>query len=95
MYADMAFQANKDSFARRAAASHFSTALHAYIDGREKAYAVHDATREIAALFGPSAALAVKMIGDMMRLDADDPRRLRLVTEAVQLVERQTRRDHD
>lgn len=91
----MAFRTDSDAFARSAAASHLSETLNAYLDGQEKAYAVTWAIGEIEALFGLSAALPVKMLRDMMRLDADDPRHVRLVSEAVQLIERQLRGDHD
>lgn len=91
----MAFTTHKGDFARRAAVDHLATVLQAYMDGREKLYAVHDALREIRVLFADSAALPLDLIRQALALDPDDTRRLRLVTEAVQLIDRQTRGDFD
>lgn len=88
----MAFQSGKVDFARRSAANHMAQTLHAFIDGREKAYAVHDAIREIEALFGGSAALPLRQIRTLMDLDADRyEERYRLVTGALQMIDRQMR----
>lgn len=89
---DMAFRTDGHEFARTEAACHLSKTLNAYLDGQEKAYALTWAIGEIEALFGVAGTLPVKMLRDMMQLHADDPRRLREATEAVQMIERQLRK---
>lgn len=92
----MAFRADKDSFARSAAVDHFAKTLQAYIDGSEKGYALDFAVSEIRALFAASGTLALELVGRMRATDPDDyDTRKSLITEAVQLIDRQTRRDWD
>lgn len=90
----MAFTTGKHRFARRAAAAYAAETLAAYLQGRERAYAVHDALRELEALFGEGAVLPVRLVRQAMALPLDDEDgRAALFTQALDMIGRQTRAD--
>lgn len=90
----MAFCNEKNEHARRSAALHAETVLFAYLDGKEKAYAVRDAMREVEALFREGAALFVSLVDRALAADPDDyDFRLALLTRAVEQLDRQVRGD--
>lgn len=92
----MAFTPSPERFARRQALDHAEKTLMAYLDGREKLYAVRFAVRELEALFHDGAKLPAALIAEAVKLDPDDEeRRLKLVTEALDLIGRQVRADRN
>lgn len=92
----MAFTASPETFARRQAFQHAETTLAAYLQGREKLYAVQSAVHELRALFHEGAALPAALIAQAVTLDPDDEAaRLALVTRALDLIGRQVRADQD
>ena len=92
----MAFTPSPERFARRAAASYAADTLAAWLQGREKDYAVQDALRELRALFHEGAAQPCRLILDAMRLSPDDEdARAALVTRALDMIDRQARADRD
>lgn len=92
----MAFIASPERFSRRRAARHAAETLAAWLQGREKAYAVHDALHELRALFHEGAAIPCRLVLDAMNLSPDDEQgRAALVTRALDMIDRQTRADTD
>ncbi|KZC03472.1 hypothetical protein AU375_00275 [Methylobacterium radiotolerans] len=90
----MAFCNEKNEHARRSAALHAETVLFAYLNGKEKEYAVRDAMREVEALFREGAALAVSLVNRALATDPDDyEARFALLTRAVEMLDRQVRGD--
>lgn len=91
---DMAFCNEKNEHARVSAARHAETVLFAYLDGKEKAYAVQDAMREVRALFHEGAEQFSSLVTRALAADPDDYEfRLMLLTKAVELLDRQVRGD--
>ncbi len=89
----MAFTESPETFARHQALRHAETVLAAYLQGREKLYAVQDAVRELRALFHDGASLPAALIGRAVDLDPDDEERHALITEALDMIARQVRAD--
>lgn len=90
--ANMAFAPYKTAFARRSAATYAAKTLAAYLQGQERAYAVHDVLNELQALFHAGAILPCQLIRDGLACE-DEDRRAALFDEAVQMIERQVRGD--
>lgn len=90
----MAFTTGKDRFARRSAATYAADTLAAYLQGRERAYAVHDALQELRALFHEGAIIPCRLVLDGLAHPDEDVRAV-LFTEAMQMIERQARSDTD
>lgn len=94
--ANMAFIPSPERFARAAALQHAETTLAAYLQGREKEYAVRDAVSELQALFGPGAVQPTRLIETALQTPPDaEETRLRLVTEALDMIGQQVRADRD
>lgn len=92
LYKDMAFSPDKARHARKAAAGHASEVLAAFLQGREKAYAVRIVMKEIEALFGAGAIQSLQLVEVAMALE-DEERRASLMEKAMELVMRQVRGD--
>jgi hypothetical protein len=88
---DMAFAPYKDQFARRAAASYAAETLAAYLQGRERAYAVQDVLNEFQALFGLGAKLPVELIRQGLALPHEDDRVASYFAKAMHMIEKQVR----
>lgn len=88
----MAFAPYKTRLARRAAASYAAETLAAFLQGQERAYAVHDALRELQALFGAGADLSCKLIKQGLA-SPDENARVALFEKAMDLIGRQVRGD--
>lgn len=88
----MAFAPYKNSLARAAAARYASETLAAYLQGQERAYAVHDALNELRALFHDGATLPALLILQGLAVE-DDERRAVLFEKAMDLIGRQVRSD--
>ena len=92
----MAFTAGKERFARASDARYAADVLAAYLQGRERAYAVHDALGELEALFGAGAVLPCRLIREGMKLPLDDEEgKAALFTKAIDMIELQTRTDEE
>lgn len=65
----MAFCNQKNELARVSAARHAEEVLFAYLDGKEKAYAVHDTLREVKALFHEGAEQCVLLVTRALEAD--------------------------
>ncbi len=90
----MAFTPSAEKYARRAVLDHAEAILTAFLDGREKAYAVEAVLNELQALFGNGAANPTRLIKQALAASPDDEEtRLRLLTEALDLIGRQVRAD--
>ena len=86
----MAFSFSKRDHARRQAVRELEAVLFSYLDGREKAYAVHAALGEASALFGAGATLPAGLVVQALGCPPDDESaRLQLVTKALDLFGRQ------
>lgn len=90
----MAFTTGKDRFARRSAATYAGETFAAYLQGRERAYAVHDALQELRVLFHDGATIPCRLVLDGLAHPNEDARAA-LFAEAVQMIERQARSDVD
>lgn len=90
----MVFTTGKDQFARRSVARYAAETLAAYLQGQERAYAVHDVLRELEALFHDGAAIPCRLLRDALRLPFDDEdQRAALVAKALDMIDRQARAD--
>ncbi len=88
----MAFAPYKTRLARSRAASYAAETLAAYLQGRERLYAVEDALVELQALFGAGACLAVKLIREGIA-SPDEEHRANCFDRAMGMIERQVRGD--
>ncbi len=83
------FRTDRDDFARRAVFEYAETTLNAFLDGREKAWAVRDVMREVQAVFGGGATLPIALMEEA--LATAEERREALVTKAIDLLSKQLR----
>ena len=73
---NLAFRTDSNDFARSAAVYRFmETALNDWLDGREKAYAVHQVIRESRRMFGPAGEIPCQLLNRALA-PPDDPSRL-------------------
>jgi hypothetical protein len=87
---DMAFAPYKHELARAAAAVYAADTLAAYLQGRERRYAVTDAINELRALFGAGANWPIALIERGLTCE-DEEKRAGFFDEAMQLIARQVR----
>lgn len=83
------FRTDRDDFARRSVHDYAETTLNAFLDGREKAWAVRDVMSEVQAVFGAGATLPVALMEEAIK--ATEERREALVTKAIDLLAKQLR----
>lgn len=88
----MAFTSEKHAYTRSAVLTFAESTLFAYLDGKEKAYAVRDVLREVRATYHGGGDQAISLIEQAMQ-SPDDRERLALVTKALDLLGRQSRSD--
>lgn len=89
----MAFIASPERFARHSALRFAETTLTAYLQGQERDYAVRDVIYELEVLFGAGASTPAALLARAMALPLDDPGRVPLVTQALDLIGKQVRAD--
>ena len=89
----MAFTTNPEAFARHSALRFAEATLTAYLQGQERDYAVRDVIRELEALFGAGASTPAALLARAMALPLDDPGRVPLVTQSLDLIGKQVRAD--
>jgi len=90
----MAFTPSPERYSRRYALEHAEKVLAAYLDGREKPYAVLDVIRELRALFHAGAEMPAALLARAIETPADDETtRLQLVTAALEMIGKQVRGD--
>lgn len=90
----MAFTPSPERYSRHDALLFAETTLTAYLDGREKAYAVRDVLNELQALFHAGATEPAQLLREALDASPDDEeKRLALVTKALDLIGRQVRAD--
>lgn len=90
----MAFTTSPERYSRAAALAFAETTLTAFLDGREKEYAVRDVLRELEALFHAGAVEPARLLREALHASPDEEeRRLMLVTKALDLIGRQVRAD--
>ena len=82
---DMAFAPNKTLHARAAAALYAEETLSAYLQGRERLYAVHDVLNELRALFHSGADLPASLIRQAIETP-DEEKRAVLIYKALDLI---------
>lgn len=90
---DMAFAPYKHHLARAAGLAYAEETLCAFMDGRERAYAVEDVIRELRALFGGAGALPIAAIRKGMN-SLDEEERSFLFHLALDMLGKSTRGDH-
>ena len=83
------FRTDRDDFARRSVHDYAETTLNAFLDGREKAWAVRDVISEVQAVFGAGGTLPVALMEEA--IEATEERREALVTKAIDLLAKQLR----
>jgi len=88
----MAFAPYKTRVARALGASYAANTLAAYLQGREKLYAVEDALGELQALFGEGAVLPVKLVREGLAHPSEEYRAA-CFDRAMGMIERQVRGD--
>lgn len=88
----MAFAPYKNRIARASAASYAAETLAAYLQGQERAYAVHDAINELSALFHEGAKIPVDLIRYGLACE-DEEKRAAFFEKAMDLIGQQVRAD--
>lgn len=83
------FRTDRDDFARRSVHAYAETTLNAFLNGREKAWAVRDVINEVRAVFGKGSALPIALMEDA--LVATEEQQAALVTKAIDLLGKQFR----
>lgn len=92
VYQGMAFSADKNRHARSACARAAESVLCAYLEGKEKAYAVRLIMQELRALFHTGAVLPCKLIEDALKFE-DEGAKAGCIARALHMIEKQVLAD--
>jgi hypothetical protein len=87
--AALPFRTDRDDFARRSVEAYAQTTLNAFLDGKEKAWAVRDVIKEVRANFGEGAVMPIALME--AAITAPEGRQLALITKAIDLLAKQVR----
>ena len=83
------FRTDRDDFVRRSVHAYAETTLNAFLDGKEKAWAVRDVMKEVRASFGEGASIPIALM--QAAIAAPEDQQVALVTKAIDLLARQVR----